>query len=67
MQLNSFSFSGMHLSKHLDYFEFSLALFFFSMPFPLTGSFVAHFIVFLSHEILAGFHCNQGRNLIFKE
>ena len=37
----------MHKSQKLDYFESSLALFFFPMPFPFTGSFVAHFIVFL--------------------
>jgi len=32
--------------------------------FLFIASFVGHFIVFLSHEILAGFLSNKGANLI---
>ena len=36
------------------YFDLSLSLFFFPSPFFIISSFVAHFIVFLLHRIVAG-------------
>ena len=48
------------------YFEFFCRSLLFPFAFLFIGSFVAHFIVFLLHEILAGFLSNKGRNLIVK-
>ena len=55
-------------SQNLDFFCESISIFFsLSSFFPffslLIAIFIAHFIVFLSHEILAGFFSNKGRDL----
>ena len=67
----------MRIGQNVDFFFCSLffcqsSSSFCSLSFPLClsqfiGSFVAHFIVLLSHEMLAGFVSNKGRDLICKE
>ena len=61
-------FAREQLSQNLDFFCESISIFFsLSSFFPffslLIAIFIAHFIVFLSHEILAGFFSNKGRDL----
>ena len=46
------------------YFDFFSRSFLFPLAVLFLASFVAHIIFFLSHEILAGFLSNRGRNLI---
>ena len=46
------------------YFDFFSRSLLFPLAFLFLASFVAHIIFFLSHEILAGFLSNRGRNLI---
>ena len=47
------------------YFDFFSRSVLFLFAFLFIGSFVAHFIVFLSHEMLAGFLSNKKRHLIW--
>ena len=49
------------------FFDLSLSLSFFPLPFFFISSFVTHFIVFLLHGIVAGQPSRKGTNFIFKK
>ena len=49
------------------YFDIFCRSLLFPLAFLFIPSFVAHFIIFLLHEILAGFLSSKGRNLMRKK